>query len=213
MQQNQEYDDYLIEKGQLENKINTHYKEKAIGACIRAKVKWIQEGESNSRFFLNLEKQRQGNNTINNLKVNDCKVTNDTDILKESLNFYKNLYKQTGISKHKIEKYFQKLFPKNTLNQNEKTFCDNLISKEELNCVVSKLKTNKSPGLDGLTGEFYQRFWDKLETLYMNMLQESFIKGILPSSIRKSVITLIFKSGDQELLKNYRPISLTNCDY
>ena len=52
LQQHQEYDDYLIEKGQLENKINTHYKEKAIGACIRAKVKWIQEGESNSRFFL-----------------------------------------------------------------------------------------------------------------------------------------------------------------
>ena len=45
------------------------------------------------------------------------------------------------------------------------------------------------------------------------MITKSFKKGILPSSIRKSVITLIFKSGDHALLKNYRPISLTNCDY
>ena len=37
--------------------------------------------------------------------------------------------------------------------------------------------------------------------------------GILPDSMRKSIITIIFKKGDKALLKNYRPISLTNCDY
>ena len=45
------------------------------------------------------------------------------------------------------------------------------------------------------------------------MLYESFEKGILPASLRKAVITLIFKQGDRSNLKNYRPISLTNSDY
>ena len=45
------------------------------------------------------------------------------------------------------------------------------------------------------------------------MITESFEKDILPSSIRKSVITMIFKLGGRALLKNYRPISLTNCNY
>ena len=90
--------------------------------------------------------------------------------------------------------------------------CDKIINENELPLVIKNLKKEKSgvTGLDGLTGEFYQKFWEKLKSLYINMI---FKKGILPSSIRKSVITLIFKSGDCALLKNYRPISLTNCDY
>ena len=45
------------------------------------------------------------------------------------------------------------------------------------------------------------------------MLQETFVKGILPISTRKAVLALIHKKGDRNLLTNYRPISLSNYDY
>ena len=45
------------------------------------------------------------------------------------------------------------------------------------------------------------------------MFEECYTNGILSNSQRKSVISLIFKENDRELLKNYRPISLTNTDY
>ena len=75
------------------------------------------------------------------------------------------------------------------------------------------MKPNKSPGLDGLTGEFYKYFWDSISELFYDALIEIFQKGELSFSQRLSVLTLIHKKDDKKLLKNYRPLSLTNTDY
>ena len=45
------------------------------------------------------------------------------------------------------------------------------------------------------------------------MVNESFSKKTLPDSLTTAVISLLHKKGERYLLKNYRPISLTNYDY
>ena len=45
------------------------------------------------------------------------------------------------------------------------------------------------------------------------MLNESYEIGSLPDSAKKSILSLIYKKDENYLLKNYRPISLTNYDY
>ena len=75
------------------------------------------------------------------------------------------------------------------------------------------MKGNKSPGLDGITIEFYQLFWPLLGNLLMEVYNENHEDGKLPESQRKSVISLIHKRDREDDIKNYRPISLTNVDY
>lgn len=45
------------------------------------------------------------------------------------------------------------------------------------------------------------------------MIKETCIKGVLLDSLRRAVISLLYKKNDKCLLKNYRPIGLTNYDY
>ena len=158
-------------------------------------------------MFSNLKKERQSSYINLKVKTVNGNVTNDNDVLTETVQFYKNFYFETTISKEAIER------PENVLSKNNMVMCDNFFIKR--NCLLSLkiLKKDKSPGLDGLTGEFYQKLLEKLKSLYVNMITESFKKGIMPNSIRQPVITLIFKLGDWLLMKNYIPISLTNCDY
>ena len=44
------------------------------------------------------------------------------------------------------------------LNQEELENLNRQITPHKIEAVIKKLPTNKSPGLDGFTGEFYQTF-------------------------------------------------------
>ena len=75
------------------------------------------------------------------------------------------------------------------------------------------MKNNKAPGSDGLTIEFYKTFWQEISGLLVDSFNESFDLGYLSHTQNISILSLIFKKGNPEELRNYRPISLTNVDY
>ena len=78
---------------------------------------------------------------------------------------------------------------------------------------MKTFKSNKTPGNDGLTIEFYKNFWSVLGKFCVSSFNESFKSGELSTSQKQAVISLLDKGKDRTLLKNWRPISLLNNDY
>ena len=66
---------------------------------------------------------------------------------------------------------------------------------------------------DGLSVEFYRVFWSEISDILVDSYREAFNSGKLSNSQNLSVLSLLYKKGDRHLLKNYRPISLSNVDY
>ena len=86
----------LIEKENLIQKIqNLVDEEQKMGAKIRSRAKWIEEGEKCTKYFFSLEKQHYANNTIKQLKKdNGTYTTSDREILEEQHKFYKKIIRK-----------------------------------------------------------------------------------------------------------------------
>ena len=87
------------------------------------------------------------------------------------------------------------------------------ITSTEIETVIKKVPTNKSPGPGGFTGEFYQTFRAELTPILFKIFQNIAEGGTLPKSFYESTTTLIPKP-DKDVTKkeNFRPISLMNID-
>ena len=102
-------------------------------------------------------------------------------------------------------------FPK--LNQEEIENFTRPITSTEIETVKKSLPTNKSPRPDGFTGEFYQKFREKLTPILLKLFQKIAEEGKLPNSFYEATITLIVNPDkDATKKENYRPISLMSID-
>ena len=75
--------------------------------------------------------------------------------------------------------------------------------------LIRNLPANKSPGPDGFTAEFYQKFREELTPILLKVFQKIVDEDKLPNSFYEATITLIPKSNKDAI---YRPISLMNID-
>ena len=76
------------------------------------------------------------------------------------------------------------------------------------------LKSNKTPGADGLSLNFYRKFYKDLKEPLLNLYKYSIQEGRLNKTARYGIINLIQKKGKDDLLiKNWRPITLLNYYY
>ena len=99
------------------------------------------------------------------------------------------------------------------LNQKEIENMNRLITSTEIETVIKNLSTNKSPGPDGFTGEFYQTFREELTPILLKLFQNIAEGGTPPNSFCDATITLIPKPGkDVTKKENHRLIPLKNTD-
>ncbi|CAM2097113.1 unnamed protein product [Caretta caretta] len=61
---------------------------------------------------------------------------------------------------------------------------------------LHRMPTNKSPGMDGLTVEFYHVFWEVLGRDCDKVWAESLENGVLSLLCRRAMLTLLPKKGD-----------------
>ena len=199
---------YLLAKQQLSD-----FEQRDLEAVkLRAKARFAEDGEKSSRYFYSLEKKKQADKRITTLtKDNLDTITSTRDILIETRAFYKKLYTAGVINSDVQQSFLDTSMPQ--LSESDQRSCEIPLSSAELEIAPKKMEDDKSPGIDGLTTNFYKYFWPTLGPDVTQVFNYCFEHGLLTRSQRRGVITLVFKKGDRTKLSNWRPITLLTTDY
>ena len=111
-------------------------------------------------------------NQINKIRNENGEITTDnTEIQRNIEDYYQQLYANKMDNVEEMDKFLEKYnFPK--LNQEEIENLNRPITSTEIDTVIRNIPTNKSPGLDGFTDEFYQKFREELTLILLKLFRK-----------------------------------------
>ena len=195
--------------------LNSLIDEKVEGQKIRSRAKLYQDDEKGTKYFLNLEKNRQSKKIISQLKDDTENIVYEQDKIREEVEkYYAKLYKEgKSCNTMTLKEAFFKSLDK-CLVEEDMLSCEGELLRTEILAALKQTKNNKSPGIDGIPVEFYKMFWHDISGHMLEALNYTYRKGEMSVNHRRGVISLLPKKDrDTTYVKNWRPITLLCCDY
>ena len=198
---------YFDAKRKLNDFILKNMKEKLIKQRYR---NFGKNYFTTKEFFRQFRKARR-DRQIEKLKDKEGLIKTDTsDLLEIAKDFYVNLYKKRNVDKEAQKMFLEKIEKK--ITNADINFLNRVITSLELEQALKKTKENRSPGIDGISANFYKYCFEIIGVPLTNVLNTCFCTGLVPYDMKISILTLLYKKGDPELMQNYRPLSLQNND-
>ena len=85
------------------------------------------------------------------------------------------------------------------------------LSLEELGKAFKTLQPNKGKGLDEINVNIIRSVFDIIKKPLHFIFNLSLKQGIFPRSLKIARVVPVFKSGEESIISNYRPISILPC--
>ncbi|CAM2111690.1 unnamed protein product [Caretta caretta] len=184
---------------------------RARGAFTRSRIRLLREMDRGSRFFYALEKTRGSKKHVTCLLAEDgTPLTDPEEMCGRAWDFYTSLFSPDPTDPGACGVLWEEL---PTVSVGDRDRLELPLTLAEFSEALHRMPTNKSPGMDGLTVEFYRAFWDILGPDLVTVWADSLQSGVLPLSCRRAVLALLPKKGDLRDLRNWRPVSLLSTDY
>lgn len=205
-------EDVSIELSHVEDELYHHHLRRADGARLRARERWAEEGETSSRYFFQREQSHAIRHSFTSIRDAHGRIISSlAGILKVWMFFYTTLFTAAYLDTAEQHYFLSHILYQ--LTADESASCDGEVSLIECTAALNSFSAHKSPGIDGLPYAFYKTFWDILGPDLVCVLNSTLADGHLPLSQRTGIISLLYKKGDKQDVKNWRPITLLCTDY
>ncbi|KAJ9707046.1 hypothetical protein PVL29_002163 [Vitis rotundifolia] len=194
-----------LRRGELEELIlreEIHWRQKV-------RVKWVKEGDCNSKFFHKVANDRRNRKFIKEPENERGLVLNNTEsITEEILLYFEKLYASpTG------EPWIVEGLDWCPILEESAGRLDSPFTEEEISKAIFQLDRDKAPGPDGFTIAVFQDCWDVIKEDLVRVFAEFHRSGIINQSTNASFIVLLPKKSLTKKISDFRSISLITSLY
>ena len=144
-------------------------------------------------------------------------ATTTDGISDEVAKYYAHLYSRRPVELEAKQAVLESIgrarIPDSLAQRAEGSGPEGSIGKAEVEETMKNLPRGSSPGPDLLGNEFYAIHRDILAGPLTEALNHASSTGALPSTMLQGSISVLYKKKDRKDIRNYRPITLLNCDY
>ena len=128
-----------------------------------SKVKWMQDGEKNTKFFHNSVIQNRNNSRIQKLKKMDgSRVETHGEIEEELTHYLAEILNEDIHDRERDIAQITRLIPPSVTRENNEMLVKP-VTLQEVEEAVNQMALGKSLGSDGFTSNFFHYFWDMVK--------------------------------------------------
>lgn len=184
------FDDHDKQKLKLKSELQELIQQRTEAAIFRCRSQWLEEGEKPTAYFLSLEKQNYLKKTIFKLRHPlSNEIVSDPDLILQILtDYFTVIFKEKEIT---IDHDYIGLSQVPQITEFDNTKLEAPLQLYEVYEALKHLNKNKCPGSDGLTPEFYLKFWHLLGKPMYYLYNQNIKNGIMHSTARDGIISLL----------------------
>ncbi|KAL2930273.1 LINE-1 retrotransposable element ORF2 protein, partial [Bienertia sinuspersici] len=208
-------DPHALAKLEKEAAIDYNKKNKCFSQFLRqkAKIRWIQEGDANTRLFhRSLKAQRLKSNiyAIQDLNGENCNT--QSQIAQAFSQFYKQLIGSSEVNNRiQVEQQIVNEGPIFRTEQQEDIM--RAFTVQDVKEALFSMDGDKAPGPDGFGASFFKENWELVGPLIAEATLEFFQNGRMLKEINNTFISLIPKTQCPRNVAEFRPIACCNVIY
>jgi hypothetical protein len=179
----------------------------------------LETSEKSPKFLASKIRSRQFQQNMAALQNPTSNILSDRSSEPETMkhyaaSFYKNLFAKEPIQQQSIDIMLSHITPSQKLSHFQQCQLTRTFTIQDLTHQAARCSSNSSPGLDGLGYSFLSLLFSHplVAPIILQVYNDALSGKGFPPSWQDITMRLLPKKGDLGLLKNWRPISLINCD-
>ncbi|XP_074378563.1 uncharacterized protein LOC141720107 [Apium graveolens] len=174
-----------------------------------SKQLWLKEGDRNSKYFHASSRKRRKLNLISKLQNKEGQIVDWDHGLQDTMTeYFDNLFQSSNTD---WEDVLNCMSQRISASQNEELLRP--VDDKEVKAALYNMHPDKSPGPDGMSPAFYQKFWCIVGKDVVQLVKDFFNTCRLPDKLADTNIVLVPKKKNLMAMQDLRPISLCNVVY